>query len=566
MKRVLFIDRDGTLVVEPPVDYQLDSFGKLEFVPKAIGSMSRIATLGFELVMATNQDGLGTESFPEETFWPVQNLIIKTLEGEGIHFDDVLIDRTLPEQNAPTRKPGTGMFGRYLAGGYDLKGSYVIGDRLTDVELARNLGARAILLRETEQGRRMAEQSGLSDVCALITDDWDRIWQFLRAGERTAVVERRTRETDIRVRLDLDGSSTSRIDTGLKFFDHMLDQIVHHAGISLDLQVRGDLQVDEHHTIEDTAIALGEAIRRALGSKLGIGRYGFCLPMDECRAAVLLDFGGRIELVWNARFSREYVGDVPTEMFRHFFKSLAESARCNLYVEAKGENEHHKIEAIFKAFARAAHRHRARQLSFRAAEQQRNAMITIIDYDTGNLRSVANALGRLGAEYRITADPAAIRAAERVLLPGVGEASSAMAKLRERGLPDVIRSLKCPVLGICIGVQLLCRRSEEGNTECLGIFDNEVRRLRTEGLKVPHMGWDSIEDLRGPLFDGLDEGAYVYYVHSYAPQTNADTIARTTYGETFSAAIRRDNFFGTQFHPEKSASVGERILQNFLRL
>ena len=564
MKRVLFIDRDGTLVVEPPVDYQLDSFGKLEFVPKAIGSMSRIATLGFELVMATNQDGLGTESFPEETFWPVQNLIIKTLEGEGIHFDDVLIDRTLPEQNAPTRKPGTGMFGRYRAGGYDLKGSYVIGDRLTDVELARNLGARTILLRETEQGRRMAEQSGLSDVCALITDDWDRIWQFLRAGERTAVVERRTRETDIRVRLDLDGSSTSRIDTGLKFFDHMLDQIVHHAGISLDLQVRGDLQVDEHHTIEDTAIALGEAIRRALGSKLGIGRYGFCLPMDECRATVLLDFGGRIELIWNARFSREYVGDVPTEMFRHFFKSLAESARCNLYVEAEGENEHHKIEAIFKAFARALRTALARDTFH--AEQQRNAMITIIDYDTGNLRSVANALGRLGAEYRITADPAAIRAAERVLLPGVGEASSAMAKLRERGLPDVIRSLKCPVLGICIGVQLLCRRSEEGDTECLGIFDNEVRRLRTEGLKVPHMGWDSIEDLRGPLFDGLDEGAYVYYVHSYAPQTNADTIARTTYGETFSAAIRRDNFFGTQFHPEKSASVGERILQNFLRL
>ena len=247
MKRVLFIDRDGTLVVEPPVDYQLDSFGKLEFVPKAIGSMSRIATLGFELVMATNQDGLGTESFPEETFWPVQNLIIKTLEGEGIHFDDVLIDRTLPEQNAPTRKPGTGMFGRYLAGGYDLKGSYVIGDRLTDVELARNLGARAILLRETEQGRRMAEQSGLSDVCALITDDWNRIWQFLRAGERTAVVERRTRETDIRVRLDLDGSSTSRIDTGLKFFDHMLDQIVHHAGKSHNVgRVQADGRLVQH--------------------------------------------------------------------------------------------------------------------------------------------------------------------------------------------------------------------------------------------------------------------------------------------------------------------------------
>ena len=353
-KKVLFIDRDGTLIVEPPVDYQVDSLEKLRFVPGAITAMSRIATLGYELVMATNQDGLGTPSFPEETFHPAHNLMLATLAGEGIRFDEQLIDRSMPADNAPTRKPRTGMFGRYLDNPqYDLKASYVIGDRVTDIELAKNLGARGILLRPAEEGRRMLAEAGLTDYCALITDDWDRIWQFLRAGERTAVVERRTRETDIRVRLDLDGSSTSRIDTGLKFFDHMLDQIVHHAGISLDLQVRGDLQVDEHHTIEDTAIALGEAIRRALGSKLGIGRYGFCLPMDECRAAVLLDFGGRIELIWNARFSREYVGDVPTEMFRHFFKSLAESAHCNLYIEAEGENEHHKIEAIFKAFARA---------------------------------------------------------------------------------------------------------------------------------------------------------------------------------------------------------------------
>ena len=352
MKRVLFIDRDGTLVVEPPVDYQLDSFGKLEFVPKAIGSMSRIATLGFELVMATNQDGLGTESFPEETFWPVQNLIIKTLEGEGIHFDDVLIDRTLPEQNAPTRKPGTGMFGRYLAGGYDLKGSYVIGDRLTDVELARNLGARAILLRETEQGRRMAEQSGLSDVCALITDDWDRIWQFLRAGERTAVVERRTRETDIRVRLDLDGSSTSRIDTGLKFFDHMLDQIAVHGGIRLHLHAKGDLQIDDHHTVEDVGLALGEALRLALGDKRGIRRFGFLLPMDEALARCALDISGRPYLTFKAKFKHRHVGDLSTEMIEHFFRSLSQTMGITLNLKAKGGNDHHVAESLFKAFGR----------------------------------------------------------------------------------------------------------------------------------------------------------------------------------------------------------------------
>lgn len=353
MKKVLFIDRDGTLIEEPPVDYQVDSLEKLAFVPKAITAMNRIASLDYELVMATNQDGLGTDSFPEETFWPAHNLMLKTLEGEGVRFDDILIDRSMPADNAPTRKPRTGMFGKYLNGEYDMANSFVIGDRPTDIELARNLGAKGILLQPTESGRALLAEQGLLDSCVLITDDWDRIWQFLRAGARTAEIHRKTRETDIRVAIDLDGSGESHVDTGLKFFDHMLEQIVHHAGVSLVVEAKGDLEVDEHHTIEDTAILLGEAVFRALGSKLGIERYGYCLPMDECKAIVLLDFGGRIDFQWNVEFHRERVGDVPTEMFRHFFKSFAEAAHCNLHIAANGENEHHKIEGIFKAFSRA---------------------------------------------------------------------------------------------------------------------------------------------------------------------------------------------------------------------
>ena len=353
MKKVLFIDRDGTLIEEPPVDYQVDSLEKLAFVPKAITSMNRIASLDYELVMATNQDGLGTDSFPEETFWPAHNLMLKTLEGEGVRFNDILIDRSMPADNAPTRKPRTGMFGKYLNGKYDMANSFVIGDRPTDIELARNLGAKGILLQPTESGRALLAEQGLLDSCVLITDDWDRIWQFLRAGARTAEIHRKTRETDIRVAIDLDGSGESHVDTGLKFFDHMLEQIVHHAGVSLVIEAKGDLEVDEHHTIEDTAIVLGEAVFRALGSKLGIERYGYCLPMDECKAVVLLDFGGRIDFQWDVEFHRERIGDVPTEMFRHFFKSFTEAAHCNLHIAANGENEHHKIEGVFKAFSRA---------------------------------------------------------------------------------------------------------------------------------------------------------------------------------------------------------------------
>ena len=353
MKRALFVDRDGTIIVEPPVDYQVDSLEKLEFVPGAISALKSIAELDFELVMATNQDGLGTVSFPEDTFHPAHNKMLKTLAGEGVVFADQLIDRSFPEDNAPTRKPRTGMFGKYLSGEYDLANSYVVGDRLTDVELAWNLGAKAILLQPKEAGEQMLQGKEYAACCVLVSDNWWDVAELLRRTERRAEVVRSTRETDIRIALDLDGVGESKIDTGLKFFDHMLDQIPHHSGVSLEISCKGDLEVDEHHTMEDVAIALGEAIRTALGSKRGIDRYGFVLPMDECQAMVLLDFGGRADFVWSVPFTRERVGDVPTEMFKHFFKSICVAMQCNLHIEAKGENNHHLIEGVFKAFARA---------------------------------------------------------------------------------------------------------------------------------------------------------------------------------------------------------------------
>ena len=351
-KKVLFIDRDGTLVIEPPVDYQLDSFEKLEFYPKVFRNLYFIRQkLDFRFVMVTNQDGLGTASFPENTFWPVHDLVMNTFKGEGIEFDEVCIDRSFPEDNAPTRKPRTGMLAAYTdSHEYDLEESYVIGDRATDVELARNLGCKAILL---QPDRSMLEGTGLEGVCALATTDWDRVAEFLFAGERTAEVRRTTKETDILVRLNLDGSGACDIHTGLGFFDHMLEQIGKHGGLDLAVHVKGDLQVDEHHTIEDTALALGECIRKALGDKRGIERYGYCLPMDDCLCQVALDFGGRPWLVWDAEFKREKIGDMPTEMFFHFFKSLSDEARMNLNVKAEGVNEHHKIEGIFKALARS---------------------------------------------------------------------------------------------------------------------------------------------------------------------------------------------------------------------
>nr|WP_281548437.1 histidinol-phosphatase [Alistipes onderdonkii] len=450
MKKALFIDRDGTVIAEPPADYQVDSLEKLEFIPGAISALRTLRGLDFELVMATNQDGLGTEAFPEEDFRPPHEKMLRTLAGEGVAFDDMLIDRTFESDDAPTRKPRTGMFGRYTDGSYDLGASYVVGDRATDILLARNLGAKGILLAPAAEGRRMLREAGAEEACVLITDSWAEIAEYIRRGERRVVVTRETRETRITVWLDLDGrgfgtcgtaenemaengtegrpkntagskNGTSDdaaygtcgavrnggketgagtlpettenglssspgngtpgnradipgtpgtdippyspagcggapgdgISTGLRFLDHMLAQIAHHGGVSLTVEAHGDLDIDEHHTMEDVAIVLGEAIDRALGSKAGIGRYGFALPMDDCRALVLLDFGGRIDFEWDAEFRRERVGDVPTEMFRHFFHSLCCAARCNLQISARGGNDHHKAEAIFKAFARA---------------------------------------------------------------------------------------------------------------------------------------------------------------------------------------------------------------------
>ncbi len=348
-KKALFIDRDGTLVVEPPIDYQLDSLDKLEFYPKVFRNLYFIRkNLDFEFVMVTNQDGLGTVSFPEDTFWPAHNKMLKTLDGEGIVFDDILIDKSFPEDNAPTRKPRTGMLGKYMTGDYDLEQSFVIGDRQTDVELAKNLGCKAIFMQD-----EFVLPDELKDICVLQTTDWDVISEFLFAGERKAEVKRTTKETDIYVALNLDGKGHCEISTGLGFFDHMLEQIGKHSGMDLSIQVKGDLHVDEHHTIEDTAIALGEAIYKALGDKRGIERYGYSLPMDDCLCSVALDFGGRAWLVWDAEFHRERVGDMPTEMFLHFFKSLSDSAKMNLNIKAEGANEHHKIEGIFKALARA---------------------------------------------------------------------------------------------------------------------------------------------------------------------------------------------------------------------
>ena len=342
MKKVLFIDRDGTLVIEPPIDFQLDSLEKLEFYPEVFQYLAKISTeLEYELVMVTNQDGLGTESFPEETFWPAQNKVIQAFENEGIRFMEILIDRSFPEDNAPTRKPRTGMLTHYVKGNYDLENSFVIGDRATDIELAQNLGAKGIFIGE------------MNELAVLSTSSWKEIYRFLKNQDRTAQITRNTSETKICVEINLDGEGKSSISTGIGFFDHMLEQISKHGGIDVNIDVKGDLYVDEHHTMEDVAIALGEAFRSALGQKKSIQRYGFLLPMDDCLAQIAVDFGGRSWLVWNAEFKREMIGEMPTEMFMHFFKSFCDGAQCNLNIKAEGSNEHHKIEAIFKGFARA---------------------------------------------------------------------------------------------------------------------------------------------------------------------------------------------------------------------
>lgn len=355
-KKVLFIDRDGTIIKET-VDEQIDAFDKMVFYPKVFTWLGKIAKeLDYELAMITNQDGLGTDAFPEDTFWPVHNFIMKAFENEGIVFDKVFIDKTFPHENANTRKPGTGLLTDYFSEEYDLENSFVIGDRLTDVELAKNLGGKGIFINdETHLGTAeiTVKREELDDYIALESNDWQKIYEFLKLKDRTGSIRRKTNETDIFIDLNLDGTGKSDIKTGLAFFDHMLDQLARHGQMDLTIKVDGDLEVDEHHTIEDTGIALGEVFAQALGNKLGIERYGFCLPMDDCLAQVAIDFGGRNWLVWEAQFNREMVGDMPTEMFHHFFKSFTDGAKANLNVKAEGTNEHHKIEAIFKAFAKS---------------------------------------------------------------------------------------------------------------------------------------------------------------------------------------------------------------------
>ena len=356
MKKVLFIDRDGTLNIEPE-DEQVDSFAKLKFYPRSLYYLSKIASeMDYELVMVTNQDGLGTPSNLEENFWPIHNFMLDTFAGEGVNFSEIVIDRTFARDNAPTRKPGTALLTKYFSADYDLKNSYVIGDRLNDVVLAKNLGAKAIFLRQNDalgSTEALDKHETLLDIIVLETKKWEEIYNLLKAGSRKINHVRKTNETDITINLDLDGTGKAKIETGLNFFDHMLDQIARHGSIDLEVIAKGDLHIDEHHTIEDTGIALGEAFAKGLGNKLGIERYGFCLPMDDCLAQVAIDFGGRNWIVWDAAFKREKVGDMPTEMFYHFFKSFSDTAKCNLNIKAEGDNEHHKIESIFKAFAKA---------------------------------------------------------------------------------------------------------------------------------------------------------------------------------------------------------------------
>lgn len=356
MKRVLFIDRDGTLIKET-ADEQIDAFDKLEFYPKVFTYLSKIAKeLDFEIVMITNQDGLGTEVYPEHTFWPVHNFVLKTFEAEGVTFKEQFIDRTFAKDNAPTRKPNTGLLTKYFSSEYDLTNSFVIGDRLTDIELAKNLGSKGVFINDnTNLGTDeiTVKRDALNEFIALESNDWEAIYNYLKAKVRTGSIERNTNETKIKIDLNLDGTGKSKVNTGIAFFNHMLDQIARHGQLDLNIEVNGDLEVDEHHTIEDTAIALGEVFATTLGNKLGIERYGFCLPMDDCLAQVAIDFGGRNWLVWEASFKREMIGKMPTEMFYHFFKSFTDGAKCNLNIKAEGINEHHKIEAIFKAFAKA---------------------------------------------------------------------------------------------------------------------------------------------------------------------------------------------------------------------
>ena len=470
-KKFAFIDRDGT-IVEEPHDEQVDALEKIRFVPGVIPALRALQSAGFDLIMVTNQDGLGTEAYPEAHFELTQSFIMDLLRSQGITFSAVHIDRTYPHDRAETRKPGIGMVREYLAGGVmDFDRSFVVGDRASDIELAKNMGLT---------GHRIGAVS------------WDDIVDSVLHGDRVAEVVRETNETSIRVRVALEGTGTS-ISTGVGFFDHMLDQIAVHGGFGLSLECTGDLHVDEHHTIEDCGLALGEALSAALGDRRGIGRFGFVLPMDDARATIAIDLGGRPYLRFDADFARDRVGEMPTEMVPHFFRSLAQTLGATIHVEVLGDNAHHKVEAVFKGFGRALRTALKRDGGRDAELEGRYSMIAVIRSTGSNFASVRFAVERLGGSVAVTEDPDVIRAASHVILPGVGSAATGMRRLEEAGLVPLIPTLTQPVLGICLGMQVMYDGSTEGDVECLGIFRGTVRQLEADPERpVPHMGWNTI--------------------------------------------------------------------------